>query len=260
MRTSPFLDQESILYPSSDGKPLADNTLQLRWIVYLYSNLQWWFRNPNIFIAADLLWYPVQGQPRINKAPDVMVVKGRPDGDRLSYRQWLEEDTPPQVVMEVLSSSNKASEMIDKQHWYARYGVQEFIIIDPDQKQFTPMLRQGDQLVKPDLPQVSWQSPNLGIWFRRVGNDLKVFFPDETLFKTLTESQLEAEAARLKAEEANAKAEEANVKAEKAELEAEAAKSETEKARREAEEQRERAKAAELELERLRQQLREQGE
>ena len=225
MSASRFLDQSSIEYPSSDGKPLADNTLQLRWILYLYSNLQWWFRERQVFIAADLLWYPVQGEPKIAKAPDVMVAFDRPDGDRLSYKQWEEGDIAPQVVIEVLSSSNRALEMIEKQHWYARYGVQEFIIIDPDQKRFVPMLREGEHLVQSDFPPVKWQSPHLGIWLHQDGEELKVFFPDETPFKTLTESQLEAE-----------------------------------KARSEAETQRKRAEAAEAELERLRQQLKEQGE
>lgn len=222
MSVSPYLDQGSIQYPSSDGKPSSDNTLQLRWIVYLYSNLQWWFRDRKVFIAADLLWYPVQGEPSITKAPDVMVAFDRPDGDRLSYKQWEEENIAPKVVIEVLSSSNRALEMIEKQHWYARYGVEEFIIIDPDQKRFVPMIRQGGHLVQSDFPPVSWQSPNLGIWLRRSDDDLKVFFPDETPFKTLTESQLEAQNAQL-----------------------------------EAEQQRKRAEAAEAELERLRQQLKE---
>lgn len=30
---------EKIVYPESDGKPMADNTLQLEYIVYLYDNL-----------------------------------------------------------------------------------------------------------------------------------------------------------------------------------------------------------------------------
>ncbi|MET0099833.1 MAG: Uma2 family endonuclease, partial [Arthrospira platensis] len=29
-----------ILYPDSDGKPMAENTLQYRWIVRLVSNLK----------------------------------------------------------------------------------------------------------------------------------------------------------------------------------------------------------------------------
>ena len=44
-------------------------------------------------MAGDLLWYPVEGQPNICQAPDVMVVWGRPKGERKSYLQWLENST-----------------------------------------------------------------------------------------------------------------------------------------------------------------------
>ena len=49
-----------ILYPDSDGEPMADNTRQFRWIVTVKEGLEYLFRNdPNIFVAGDLLWYPV---------------------------------------------------------------------------------------------------------------------------------------------------------------------------------------------------------
>jgi hypothetical protein len=53
--------------------------------------------NPNVFVAGDLLWYPVEGKPSIFTAPDAMVVFGRPKGDRRSYLQWQEGNIPPQV-------------------------------------------------------------------------------------------------------------------------------------------------------------------
>ena len=42
-----------ILYPESDGKPMADNTLQARYIVSIYDALSGIFRDdPNVFVAA----------------------------------------------------------------------------------------------------------------------------------------------------------------------------------------------------------------
>ena len=64
-----------------------------------------------MFVAGDLLWYPVEGKPSIRTAPDVMVVFGRPKGDRGSYKQWEEDGIAPQVVFEVLSPGNRAGEM-----------------------------------------------------------------------------------------------------------------------------------------------------
>src|SRR5205807_8645404 len=72
-----------VVYPDSDGKPMAENTKQLRWIVVLFGNLCALFRDrPDVFVAADLFWYPVEGEPDIRAAPDVLLVFGRPKGDR----------------------------------------------------------------------------------------------------------------------------------------------------------------------------------
>ena len=103
-------------YPDSDGKPMADNTLQYRWIVLLVSNLKHLFRGQTVFVAGDLLWYPqpVTQPPAPSQAPDAMVVFGRPGGDRRSYKQWEEDNVAPQVVFEILSESNTASEMLKK--------------------------------------------------------------------------------------------------------------------------------------------------
>jgi hypothetical protein len=47
-----------------------------------------WFRHdPQVFVAGDLLWYPVEGNNRLSTAPDVMVAFGRPKviEDRTDY-------------------------------------------------------------------------------------------------------------------------------------------------------------------------------
>jgi Uma2 family endonuclease len=49
--------EQDLLYPSSDGKRMADNTRQYRWIVLIKENLEiLWAAIPDVFIAADLLW------------------------------------------------------------------------------------------------------------------------------------------------------------------------------------------------------------
>src|SRR5262245_65156474 len=116
-----------VVYPESDGLPMADNTKQLRWIVVFYGNLAALFRAAqDVFVAADLFWYPVEGHPEIRVAPDVLVAFGRPKGDRGSYRQWEEGDVPLTVVFEVLSPSNTVMEMADKLAFDDESGVEEY--------------------------------------------------------------------------------------------------------------------------------------
>ena len=57
-RPSPSL----IDYPDDDGQPMAENTLQFKWIVLIKEGLETLFHHdPNVFVAGDLLWYPVEG-------------------------------------------------------------------------------------------------------------------------------------------------------------------------------------------------------
>jgi hypothetical protein len=67
---------------------MADNTLQFDWISKLYWEISTLFyRRPDVFVAGDLLWYPVKGEPMIRTAPDTLVAFGRARGDRGSSRQ-----------------------------------------------------------------------------------------------------------------------------------------------------------------------------
>lgn len=66
--------QPEIIYPESDGKPIADNTKQFRWIVTIEQNLELLFADqPEVFIAGDLFWYPVQGRNTIVTSMTVMA-------------------------------------------------------------------------------------------------------------------------------------------------------------------------------------------
>lgn len=133
-----------IVYPESDGEPIAENTLQFRWIVTIQGGIDSAFKDdPKVFVAGDLLWYPVEGDPTIRIAPDTMVAFGRPKGDRGSYLQWREEGIAPQVVFEVLSPGNRSAEMIRKFQFYEHYGVEEYYIYDPDRIRLEGFIRNG---------------------------------------------------------------------------------------------------------------------
>jgi Uma2 family endonuclease len=192
-----------VLYPDSDGQPLVDNTRQLRWITTLYGNLAALFDGrPDVFVAADLLWYPVEGQPEVRAAPDVLVVFGRPKGDRGSYRQWEEDGVPITVAFEVLSPSNTVTEMDDKHAFYEEHGVEEYYLYDPDRNRLLAYVRRGDVLRRV-RPVQGHASPRLGIRFDVSGNELAVYRPDGQRFLTFPE----LEAARQQAEQRAGQAE-----------------------------------------------------
>jgi Uma2 family endonuclease len=179
-----------IIYPDRDGQPMSDNTKQFRWIVTIKENLELIFaQDPNVFVAGDLLWYPVEGDNTIRNAPDVMVVCGRPKGDRGSYRQWDEDNVPPQVVFEILSPGNRMGEMNKKLRFYEQYGVEEYYIYDPDRIDLTGWLRQGDRLESISQGEgdandemEGWVSPKLMIKFELQPDNLAIYRPDGEKF------------------------------------------------------------------------------
>ena len=195
-------DKPAIEYPDDDGEPMADNTLQYKWMVVIKENLDIVFSDePNVFVAGNLLWYPVEGQPTIRTAPDAMVVIGRPKGRRGSYKQWEESGIAPHVVFETLSPGNSPPEMKRKLEFYERYGVEEYYIYDPDDGLLEGWLRKGARLV--EVSNMSgFKSPRLQIQFEPgPGPDnLTILGPDGEPFQTTQENAERRKAAELRAE------------------------------------------------------------
>ncbi|MGA1602476.1 MAG: Uma2 family endonuclease [Prochlorothrix sp.] len=204
-----------IEYPDSDGQPMADNTKQFRWITVLQYNLEWIFaQDPQVFVAGDLLWYPVEGNNKIRQAPDVMVIFGVPKGDRGSYQQWKENGIAPQVVFEILSPGNTLKEMQRKLIFYDRYGVEEYYLYDPDRNDLSGCMRTetGDLEVIETLD--NWVSPRLGICFNPTEDGLQVLRPDGTPFTSYTEISQQLEQERERAEQERERAEQERERAE----------------------------------------------
>ena len=148
---------------------MAENTLQFQWIVTIEGGIHALFKDhPMVFVAGDLFWYPVEGEPGIRTAPDTLVVFGRPKGHRGSYRQWEEGNIAPQVVFEIRSPGNRFGEMLDKFRFYERYGVEEYYLYDPDFNELEGWIRNKERLQVIDVTN-GWTSPRLGIRFGRFG-------------------------------------------------------------------------------------------
>lgn len=192
-----------IIYPDSDGQPMADNTKQFQWIVTIKENLEILFASQsNVFVAGDLLWYPVSGET-IRQAPDVLVVFGRTKGDRGSYKQWLEENIPVQVVFEILSPGNTLKEMARKFSFYERYGVEEYYIYDPDKNDLNGWLRSqesGQNRLEVIEEINTWVSPRLGIRFHLTPQTLEIYRPDGGKFLTSVELAQQREQERQRAD------------------------------------------------------------
>jgi Uma2 family endonuclease len=265
MSTGVIVDP-NIEYPEDDGLPMSDNSKQFRWIVNIEANLGAIFADdPNVFVAGNMLWYPVEGQPSIRLAPDVFVVFARPKGDRSSYQQWTEDDTPITVVFEILSPGNRADVMDNKKRFYEKYGVEEYYVYDPHSCELDGFLREDERFVA--IPTMNgWTSPLLGIRFDLSGGELVVFDPDGNPFRDRSEAiigerrvkkELEASNRRERAAKRRADAEKRRAEEERRRAEEATQHAQAEKQHAEAEKQH--AQAEKQRADRLAEKLRQMG-
>ena len=117
-----------VLYPCSDGRPMADNAWQSRAILRAAGDLE--VAHPEALAVADILVYPEEGNPRNRIAPDVLVAFGVGTHSRSSYLVW-EEGKPPDWVLEVASPSTASKDLDFKRRAYAAMGVPEYWLFDP---------------------------------------------------------------------------------------------------------------------------------
>ena len=119
---------QDVLYPCSDGRPMADNAWQSRAILKAAGDLE--VAHPDALALADILVYPEEGNPRNRIAPDVLVAFGVGTHSRSSYLVW-KEGKPPDWVLEVASPSTASKDLDFKRRAYAAMGVPEYWLFDP---------------------------------------------------------------------------------------------------------------------------------
>lgn len=173
-------------------------------LLYVY------FRDhPDVYVTADLFLYYQEGNPRARVAPNVMVVKGVPKLARRVYKLW-EERVPPCTVFEVTSRETWEEDSVDKIGLYARLGVREYFLFDPDADVLPEQLigfRLEDEMYAPipAEPDGTLPSAELGLGFRAEGHYLRAFeLATGQPLPTIAEAvdRAKAEAARAAAAEA----------------------------------------------------------
>jgi Uma2 family endonuclease len=199
-----------IVYPESDGKPMAETDVHIDALIYLREALKDHFREASrVYVAGNMLLYYEEGDPTACVAPDVFVVKGVPKHKRRTYKLW-EEGVPPSVVIEITSRGSRLEDQGTKRALYAMLGVAEYFLYDPLGEYLEPAL-QGYRLHGGDYESMRAEgdgvliSQELGVEFRLEQGRLRVVDP-LTGDRLLTPAEAhvarrsEAEARRTEAE------------------------------------------------------------
>jgi Uma2 family endonuclease len=250
-----------IKYPDGDGKPMSEHDLQYKWIVVIKEGVEAQFTDePNVYVAGDHLWYPVEGNNKIRQGPDILVAIGRPRRLRGSYKQWEEGGIAPQVVFEVQSPGNRRGELKRKFEFYQQYEVEEYYLYDPFRGTLRGWLRVGQSLE--EIPVMAgFVSPRLGIRFEpgKGPDNLTIIGRNGERFLTYPEVIEQRDAERQRAEEVERlRAAEAEPRAQ-AEQRAESAEQRAESAEQRAESAEQRAESAEQRADRYAAMLRDLG-
>ena len=214
--SSSILSPAAVEYPSSDGKPMAENDAQRIAIMYAIGSLEIHFAHrPDVYVAGDLLIYYEEGKLNASVAPDAFVVFGAEDRLRQSYKLW-EEPKAPDFVLEVASANTWREDEGRKRALYERLAVREYWQYDPTGEYLGVRLK-GHRLVKGAYePQPVVQSVDRTLILRSetlglelLVRDSEMRFRDPVTDKPLL-SHLEAVAAHRK--EASARREEATAR------------------------------------------------
>ncbi len=145
--SGPFMPilQPQVIYPDSDGEPMAENDPQRRCITDTLFVLEQRYRDePQVYVSADLLVYYVEGDPYKSVAPDVLVTFGIAKRNRRNYLLW-DEGKAPDVVFEFASAGTWHADVTWKRGLYQGIGVREYFLFDPQAEHLDPLL-QGHRL------------------------------------------------------------------------------------------------------------------
>jgi Uma2 family endonuclease len=185
---------KEITYPESDGNPIAENTLQFEWTALLHHGFSAMYADdPQVWVASDVLWYPIKGDNQARCAPDLLVAFGRPRRHRRSYEQWEEDNIAPQIVLEVTSSKERTRDLDLKFEFYRQHGVEEYYVYNVDTFDFSVWIKQEGALRPADFDHKDvFVSPRTGVQFFCVsGKPLVVFYPTGEPFQELTDEKRE---------------------------------------------------------------------
>ena len=129
-----------IIYPSSDGEPLAETQEHVSAILFTFRLLGLYLKNQQAVVFADQFLYYIEGNPKARVAPDVMVVFDITKKLYGNYKIW-EGKQNPAIIIEVTSAGTKDTDLNFKKMLYEQLDVTEYWLFDPYGEWITEQLR-----------------------------------------------------------------------------------------------------------------------
>lgn len=120
---------------------MGETPLHQFWIIRLLDQFrQRYLRQPQVYVASDLMVYFSEGKIDECFVPDLIVLLDSDQRERRVLKLW-EERSSPNFVLEVTSKSTRGKDQGGNLDRYARLGIVEYFQFDPASVYLLPALQ-----------------------------------------------------------------------------------------------------------------------
>ena len=178
--------EEEIFYPAELDDEMGETAFHFKLIFLLYGFLESFYASKkDVTVAANMMVYYDKGNPKKWLAPDIFVCLGAENKLRRTYKTW-EEKIFPQIVFEIASDGTFENDLGGKRLEYARLGVEEYYLLDPEREYLpSPLMafrRENGRLVSMNAENNRVHSPLMNLEIVDTGKSFRLFNPQTQEF------------------------------------------------------------------------------
>jgi len=173
-------------YPAEIEDEMGETELHFKLIRLFSALLESFFASrKGVTVNGNMMVYFEEGDSKKRLVPDVFVCFGVENKIRRVFKTW-EEGVFPQVIFEFASEGTFENDLGGKRLDYARLGVEEYYLLDPEREYLpSPLMafrRHEGKLLSADVENDRVFSPLLNLEIVDTGRSFRVFDPNTKEF------------------------------------------------------------------------------
>jgi Uma2 family endonuclease len=178
--------EEEVFYPAELENEIGETAIHFKFIRLISFLLEAFYADRNdVAVGGNLMIYYDKGNPGKWLAPDVFVCFGVENRLRRTFKTW-EEGIFPQIVFEIASDGTFENDLGGKRLDYARLGVEEYYLLDPEREYLpSPLMafrRENGRLLSVQMGNNRVHSPLLNLEIVDTGKSFRLFNPQTQEF------------------------------------------------------------------------------
>jgi Uma2 family endonuclease len=178
-----------VVYPSSDGEPMAETPLHRDVMLNSIATLGAYFADEaDVYVSGNMMMYYVEGNAEKWISPDVFLTRGIPKlPEREIYQVWR-EGKGPDAVIEITSPSTVRFDTRRKLELYRDVlKVAEYFLFDPRDRSLAGTALCGFRLIDDQYELISGtagrlKSDVIGLHLEATGEELRFYDPQQAIY------------------------------------------------------------------------------